>query len=151
MNPLFVIQQELVEEIQKIPVIKNAIGDAGAIPVHLWRGSNLTNELEAALKQVGFGIVVKAKGFNQIRLDHWAGSIQVGMQINDHFTHGGWGKDVSGMDVAWEIARFMEKWRQSGSTTPFTNVSAQVQESQQKHIENILITARVEWTMQPNQ
>lgn len=151
MNPLHVIQQELVEEIQKIPVIKNAIGDAGAIPVHMWRGSNLTNELEAALKRIGFGIVVKATGFSQLRLDHWQGNILIEMQANDQFNHGGWGKDVSAMDVAWEISRTMAKWRQSGSTTPFTNVAALVQESQQKHIEKIFITARVEWTMQPNQ
>ena len=43
-------------------MVANSIDESGAIPIQLWRGSNLTNELEAGLKKVGFGIMVVING-----------------------------------------------------------------------------------------
>jgi len=150
MNPLHTLQDDLVDEINKIPIIKKSIGDSDAIPVHKWRGSNLSNALEAEIKKIGFGIIVKFIGFNQSALHHWKGQIQIELNVNDMFTHGGWGKGVEAMTVAWMIARTMELYQHSGSTSLCTNIQAREEETQNQHLEKIIITAQVEWTMPQN-
>jgi hypothetical protein len=146
-SPLNLIQDCLVDEINKIPIIKKQIGDSGAIPVHKWRGSNLANELEAGIKNIGFGIIVRIRSLTQKALEHWIGTIEVYLQINDMHTHGGWGRGVSGMDVAWEIALAMESYRPAESTAAFQRINVISQPTEKTHLEKILITAAVEWTV----
>jgi len=66
------------------------------------------------------------------------------------FNHGGWGKGVEAMTVAWMIARTMELYQHSGSTSLCTNIQAREEETQNQHLEKIIITAQVEWTMPQN-
>jgi len=98
MNVIHGIQQLIYDRIVKIPIIASSIGESGKIPVHLWRGSNITNELEAGLKRVGFGIIVRPGSFTQIDRDTWLANMRVEIQLNDQFNHSDWGKiQVDGM------------------------------------------------------
>ncbi len=151
MNIFHQIQQSVFDRISKIPMIANSIDESGAIPIQLWRGSNLTNELEAGLKKVGFGIIIKTGSVTQTGRDTWQMGILIELQLNDQFNAGPWGKGVSGLDVAWEIANTLHRLVVDGSTSNFYNMTINSEASEQRFIERFTVTGTVQIkTPQPN-
>lgn len=143
-NPFYQIQDIVADQIRKLPIVKTAIGESGAIPVHVWRGSNLANEIEAGLKKIGFGIVVRLGNLNQIDRDTWGLSMLIGMQINDQFNHSSWGRGVDSWSVAWDIANILHRHRPSGSTGPFVAINIRQIESDKSFIERFEIGAQIQ-------
>ena len=143
-NPFFQIQDGMADMIRKIPIIKNAIGESGAIPVHVWRGSDLTNELEAGLKQIGFGLIVKLDTLTQIDRDTWNLNLVIEMQLNNHFNQQEYGKGVSGWSVAWDVANVLHRFNPSGGTSPFYNIAVIPQPSEKRFVERHQIVAQIQ-------
>lgn len=144
MNIFHQIQQSVYDRISKIPMVANSIDESGAIPIQLWRGSNLTNELEAGLKKVGFGIIIKTGSVIQIDRDTWQLSILIELQLNDQFNQGPWGKGVSGLDVAWEIANDLHCLVVDGSTSNFYNMAINSETSEQRFVERFTVTGSIQ-------
>jgi len=144
MNVIHGIQQLIYDRIVKIPIIASSIGESGKIPVHLWRGSNITNELEAGLKRVGFGVIVRPGSFTQIDRDTWLANMRVEIQLNDQFNHSDWGKNTGGWDVAWKIAEEIHNYRPEGSTSVFYNLAINSEPSEQRFIEKLVVTANIQ-------
>lgn len=144
MNVIHGIQQLLHDRIVKIPIIANSVDQSGAIPVHLWRGSNITNELEAGLKKIGFGIVIRPGSFTQIDRNAWLANMRIELQLNDQFTNSDWGKNVGGWDVAWKIAEEIHNYSPEGSTSCFYNISITSESPPQRFIEQLTVTASIQ-------
>ncbi len=144
MNVIQGIQQLVYSRITNIPIIANAVDQSGKIPVHLWRGSNITNELEAGLKQVGFGIIVRPGSFSQIDRNTWLASMRIEIQLNDQFTYSEWGKNVGGWDVAWKIAEELHKHQPESSTGVFYNLTINSEAAPQRFIEQLTVTADIQ-------
>lgn len=134
----------VADMIRKLPVVSTAIGDSGAIPVHVWRGSNLTNDLEATLKKVGFGITVKLGSLRQLDRDTWDLNMIIEMSINDHFNHSDYGRGVSGWSVAWDVANRLHRYRPTGGTSDFYNISVNPQPSETPFIERHDVLAQLQ-------
>jgi hypothetical protein len=60
------------------------------------------------------------------------------------FNQDPWGKGVSGLDVAWEIANDLHRLVVCGSTSNFYNMTINSETSEQRFVERFTVTGSIQ-------